>query len=47
MIMMNAGNLYRTYSLARLPNQGVGQAWLELIINRIIGVHPRGLLVFD
>jgi pyruvate,water dikinase len=46
-IMMNVGNPDRAFDFARIPNQGVGLARLEFIINRMIGVHPRALLDFD
>ena len=46
-IMMNVGNPDRAFDFASLPNQGVGLARLEFIINRMIGVHPKALLNFD
>ena len=46
-IMMNIGNPDRAFDFARLPNEGVGLARLEFIINRMIGVQPRALLEFD
>ncbi|MCW2478096.1 phosphoenolpyruvate synthase [Candidatus Symbiopectobacterium sp. NZEC135] len=46
-IMMNVGNPDRAFDFACLPNDGVGLARLEFIINRMIGVHPRALLEFD
>ncbi|ACY84626.1 phosphoenolpyruvate synthase [Edwardsiella piscicida] len=46
-IMMNVGNPDRAFDFARLPNDGVGLARLEFIINRMIGVHPRAALEFD
>lgn len=46
-IMMNVGNPDRAFDFACLPNEGVGLARLEFIINRMIGVHPRALLEFD
>nr|WP_321270652.1 phosphoenolpyruvate synthase [uncultured Tolumonas sp.] len=46
-IMMNIGNPDRAFDFARLPNDGVGLARLEFIINRMIGVHPKALLEFD
>ncbi len=46
-IMMNVGNPDRAFDFAAIPNQGVGLARLEFIINRMIGVHPRALLDFD
>ena len=46
-IMMNIGNPDRAFDFACLPNEGVGLARLEFIINRMIGVHPKALLEFD
>ena len=46
-IMMNVGNPDRAFDFARLPNDGVGLARLEFIINRMIGVHPKALLEFE
>ena len=43
-VMMNVGNPDRAFDFACLPNEGVGLARLEFIINRMIGVHPRALL---
>ncbi|MBZ2187926.1 phosphoenolpyruvate synthase [Alcanivorax sp. JB21] len=46
-IMMNVGNPDRAFDFATLPNQGVGLARLEFIINRMIGVHPKALLNYS
>lgn len=46
-IMMNVGNPDRAFSFQALPNEGVGLARLEFIINRMIGIHPKALLNFD
>ncbi len=46
-IMMNVGNPDRAFDFACLPNEGVGLARLEFIINRMIGIHPRALLEFE
>lgn len=46
-VMMNVGNPDRAFDFARLPNEGVGLARLEFIINRMIGVHPKALLNFE
>ncbi|WP_462383215.1 phosphoenolpyruvate synthase [Pseudomonas sp. Marseille-QA0892] len=43
-IMMNVGNPDRAFDFCQLPNEGVGLARLEFIINRMIGVHPKALL---
>lgn len=45
-IMMNVGNPDRAFDFAQLPNEGVGLARLEFIINRMIGVHAKALLNF-
>jgi pyruvate,water dikinase len=45
-LMMNVGNPERAFDFAGIPNNGVGLARLEFIINRMIGVHPRALLEF-
>ena len=46
-IMMNVGNPDRAFDFAQIPNQGIGLARLEFIINRMIGVHPKALLNYD
>ncbi|TXH70717.1 MAG: phosphoenolpyruvate synthase [Thiothrix sp.] len=46
-IMMNVGNPERAFSFSRLPNEGVGLARLEFIINNTIGIHPKALMEFD
>src|SRR5690625_1591139 len=46
-IMMNVGNPDRAFDFAHLPNEGVGLARLEFIINRMIGIHPKALLEFN
>ncbi|MEK7989684.1 MAG: phosphoenolpyruvate synthase [Thiotrichaceae bacterium] len=46
-MMMNVGNPDRAFDFASIPNQGVGLARLEFIINRMIGIHPKALLNFD
>lgn len=46
-IMMNVGNPDRAFDFQGLPNEGVGLARLEFIINRMIGVHPKALLNFE
>ncbi|MEJ2142670.1 MAG: phosphoenolpyruvate synthase [Gammaproteobacteria bacterium] len=43
-IMMNIGTPDRAFDFSFLPNQGVGLARLEFIINRTIGIHPKALL---
>ncbi len=46
-LMMNVGNPDRAFAFAAIPNDGVGLARLEFIINRMIGVHPKALLEID
>ncbi len=46
-IMMNVASPARAFSFAQLPNEGVGLARLEFIINNTIGVHPKALLEFE
>jgi len=46
-IMMNVGNPDRAFGFQSLPNEGIGLARLEFIINRMIGVHPKALLNYD
>ncbi len=46
-IMMNVGNPELAFEFRRLPNEGVGLARLEFIINRNVGIHPKALLELD
>ncbi|MBD1557574.1 phosphoenolpyruvate synthase [Vibrio sp. S9_S30] len=46
-IMMNVGNPDRAFDFATIPNEGVGLARLEFIINKMIGIHPKALLNYD
>jgi pyruvate,water dikinase len=41
---MNVGNPQLAFDFAQLPNEGVGLARLEFIINNNIGVHPKAIL---
>jgi pyruvate,water dikinase len=43
-LMMNVGNPQLAFDFAQLPNQGVGLARLEFIINNDIGIHPKAIL---
>jgi len=43
-IMMNLGNPEEAFSLCKLPNDGVGLARMEFIINNYIKVHPMALV---
>ena len=46
-IMMNVGNPELAFDFAQLPNEGVGLARVEFIINNVIGVHPKAILEID
>ncbi|WP_417883529.1 phosphoenolpyruvate synthase [Vibrio rumoiensis] len=46
-VMMNVGNPDRAFDFACIPNEGVGLARLEFIINKMIGIHPKALLNYD
>jgi pyruvate, water dikinase len=43
-IMMNVGNPELAFDFCKIPNEGVGLARLEFIINRNVGIHPKLLL---
>jgi len=43
-IMMNLGNPEEAFSLSMIPNDGVGLARMEFIINSYIKVHPMALV---
>jgi pyruvate,water dikinase len=43
-IMMNVGNPDLAFSFAQIPNEGVGLARLEFVINNMIGIHPKAIL---
>ena len=45
-IMMNVGNPQLAFNFSLTPNQGVGLARLEFIINNNIGVHPSAILQY-
>ncbi|MEM4260860.1 MAG: phosphoenolpyruvate synthase [Candidatus Woesearchaeota archaeon] len=46
-IMMNCGNPEEVFNLSFIPNDGVGLAREEFIINSYIKIHPKALLYFD
>ncbi|WP_250123822.1 phosphoenolpyruvate synthase [Chroococcidiopsis sp. CCMEE 29] len=46
-ILMNVGNPSEAFSLAAIPNDGVGLTRLEFIIANQIQVHPLALLHYD
>jgi pyruvate, water dikinase len=43
-IMLNLGNPEQAFSLSKVPNDGVGLARMEFIINSYIKVHPMALI---
>jgi len=45
--MMNVGNPENAFNIAHIPNDGVGLARLEFIINNFIRIHPMALVHFD
>jgi pyruvate, water dikinase len=42
-LFMNVGNPEKAFSFAKLPNEGVGLARMEFIINNAIKAHPMAL----
>jgi pyruvate,water dikinase len=46
-VMMNVGNPEEAFHLSFMPNDGVGLAREEFIINNYIKIHPLALLEFD
>ncbi|MDR1229290.1 MAG: phosphoenolpyruvate synthase [Azoarcus sp.] len=46
-IMMNVGNPELAFEFAQIPNDGVGLARLEFVINNMIGIHPKAILEID
>jgi pyruvate,water dikinase len=46
-IAMNVGNPELAFDFCQIPNEGVGLARLEMIINNAIGVHPKALLQYE
>jgi len=47
MIMMNVGIPEKAFTECQIPNEGVGLAREEFIINSHIGIHPLALYYFD
>jgi pyruvate, water dikinase len=45
-VMMNVGDPDHAFAVAALPNDGVGLARLEFIINNHIGIHPMALVKY-
>jgi pyruvate,water dikinase len=46
-IMMNIGNPESAFEMSFIPNEGVGLAREEFIINEYIKIHPKALINFD
>jgi len=46
-MMMNVGNPELAFGFQSIPNEGIGLARLEFVINRWVGVHPQACLQFD
>jgi pyruvate,water dikinase len=46
-IMLNVGNPDMAFGFAKTPNDGVGLARLEFVINNMVGIHPKAILNFD
>ncbi|MEI2637087.1 MAG: phosphoenolpyruvate synthase [Methylotenera sp.] len=46
-IMMNVGNPDMAFGFAKTPNDGVGLARLEFVINNMVGIHPKAILNVD
>jgi len=43
-IMMNLGNPQLAFEYSQIPNDGIGLARLEFIINNTVGIHPQAIL---
>ncbi len=46
-VMMNVGNPDEAFELSFIPNDGVGLAREEFIVNSYINIHPKALINFD
>ena len=46
-VMMNVGNPEQAFEFSFIPNDGVGLAREEFIINEYIKIHPQALIHFD
>jgi pyruvate,water dikinase len=46
-VMINLGNPEEAFSVSMIPNEGIGLARLEFIINSYIKVHPMALIHSD
>ncbi len=47
MIMMNVGIPEQAFAQGRIPNDGVGLARIEFVINSHIGIHPLALINYE
>jgi len=45
-IAMNIGNPHLAFEFQSLPNDGVGLARLEFVINNMIGIHPKAIIEY-
>jgi pyruvate,water dikinase len=45
-LMMNVGNPQLAFDFQSIPNEGVGLARIEFVINNNIGVHPKAILEY-
>jgi pyruvate,water dikinase len=45
-ISMNVGNPNLAFEFQGLPNNGVGLARLEFVINNMIGIHPKAIIEY-
>jgi pyruvate, water dikinase len=43
-VMMNVGTPDQAFAFSMIPNDGIGLARLEFVINRQVGIHPLALL---
>ena len=43
-LMMNVGSPDMAFTFAQTPNNGVGLARLEFVINNMIGIHPKAII---
>ncbi len=43
---MNVGNPHLAFEFQSLPNEGVGLARLEFVINNMIGIHPKAIVEY-
>ena len=44
MIMMNLGEPDQAFALSMIPNNGIGLARMEFVINNYIKIHPMALV---